>query len=109
MKMSKQLRRYIKGLEASRKIHKFLEVASKNGGIWVSVSRGTANVLAGELSKKLNCGFLEAHRYLDITGGNSWYEKLARLQPWPYLDMDAAMNARFDAKTIAKAALRNLK
>jgi len=107
--MTKELKRYIRGLEAARKIHRFLEVASKNGGLWVSAAGGTANVLAGELAKKLNCAYLDAHRYLNITGGQEWYRELAYAQPWRWDDMDAAVEARFDARTIAKAALRRIK
>jgi hypothetical protein len=104
--MSKELRRYIKGLDAARKIHRLLKVASENGGLWVSAAGGTANVLAGELSKKLGCGYMEAHRYLNITGGQGWYRELAYAQPWRWDDMDSAMEARFDAITVAKAALK---
>jgi hypothetical protein len=90
-------------LIAAARFHKLAETAQKYGGLWVSAAGGTANVVAGELARLCSCEYQEAHRALDITGGENWYADLAAMQPWA---MESEPSPRWDARTIAKAAAR---
>ena len=96
--------------KAAAHFFNFAEVAASHGGFWVSAAGGTANVVAGVISRATGVTYAQAHDALDAMGrhlmGEDWYCHLAAIQPWPWLDMDAAADARWDAATLAKAACR---
>ena len=85
------------------------ECAARNGGFWVSAAGGTANIVAGEISRATACSYSQAHEALDCIGkelhGEDWYACLADMQPWPALNPPED-GGRWDARTIARAACR---
>lgn len=93
-----------KAKSVAAKFHSLAAIASANGGLWVSAAGGTANVVAGEISRATGVSFEEAHQLLDITGGENWYEELAYQQPWPINHIPE--EPRWDARVIARAACR---
>jgi len=97
-------------LIAAARFFSLAETAAANGGFWVSAAGGTANVVAGEIALATNVTFEDAHRALDIMGkeaiGECWYQHLAEAQPWRWDDLDSSEEARWDARTIARAAAR---
>ena len=93
---------------ASARFHALADTASKNGGMWVSAGGGTANVVAGVISRSTGVSFDDAHHALNVMGGDDWYADLAHSQPHRWDDLDAASDARWDAATVAKAACRKV-
>lgn len=97
-------------LIASARFFSLAETAAANGGFWVSAAGGTANVVAGEIARATGASFDEAHQALDAIGreqlGEDWYSVLADSQPWRWDDLDSAEDARWDVRTIARAAVR---
>ncbi len=97
-------------LAAAAKFFRLAKVAAHRGGFYVSAGGGTANVVAGEIARCTNSTYGHAHAALDAAGrnalGDDWYCQLAAAQPWPQFDMEAAATARWDARTIARAACR---
>ena len=89
--------------QVALKVHSLLWTATDNGGLWVSAGGGTANVIAGELSRAMGCTFAAAHAALDAAGGKDWYGILARDNSWA----DDFDEYRWDAKTVVNAALRH--
>ena len=98
---------------ASRIAAKFFElsyVAAQNGGFWVSASGGTANVVAGEISRAVDLPFEEALMILAIVGAAefhyssdlNWYNELHNLSS--FYDFD---ENRSDVRTIIRAAARS--
>lgn len=54
---------------AATRFHRLAAVAAANGGFWVSAGGGTANVVAGEISRATGASFDEAMAALNETGG----------------------------------------
>ena len=77
-----------------------LDLCYSQKAMWVSAAGGTANVLAGELSRFTGASFDAAHAALDMAGGPDWYEMLpAHFNPFDYTDWT-------DAKGVGKALSR---
>ena len=97
-------------LIAAARFFSWAETAAANGGFWVSAAGGTANVVAGVISSATGVSYEDAHHALDVMGrevlGDNWYQQLAEAQQWPRNDLDSADGARWDARTIARAAAR---
>lgn len=93
-------------LIAAARFHALAGTAAANGGFWVSAGGGTANVVAGEISRSTGASFEEAHHALDVTGGEDWYSSLAYAQPWAIDAWHDDTPGRWDARTIARAACR---
>ena len=97
-------------LIAAARFFSLAETAAANGGFWVSAAGGTANVVAGVISSATGVSYEDAHHALDVMGrevlGDNWYQQLAEAQPWPMNDLDSADGARWNARTIARAAAR---
>ena len=93
-------------LIAAARFHALAATAAANGGFWVSAGGGTANVVAGEIARATGAEFAEAHRALDLTGGEDWYSTMAYAQPWPIDSWHDDVPGRWDARTIARAACR---
>lgn len=84
-----------------KKIMALMWVASYHGGVWISAGGGTANVIAGEIAAASGVTYERAHALLDIWGEHKWYHLFnVANRGWE--------SPRFDARTIAKAAARNL-
>jgi hypothetical protein len=99
-----------KAYNASRRFFELAAVAAKTGGFWVSAGGGTANVIAGEISRQFDVEFAEAKEILsnvgeDFFGTFEWYAEMAWCQPWSPLDVPDDLG-RWDARLIAKAACR---
>jgi len=99
-----------KACKASRRFFELAAVAAKTGGFWVSAGGGTANVIAGEISRQFDVEFAEAKEILsnvgeDFFGTFEWYAEMAWCQPWSPLDVPDDLG-RWDARLIAKAACR---
>jgi hypothetical protein len=104
---------------AARRFFKLAEVASRNGGFWVSAAGGTANVVAGVIASRCGIPVEDARRILDEAGrewaGRDWYAVLANLQPfqwdgwevWDPWEVWEDIPGRWDVRQIAKAACRN--
>lgn len=79
-----------------------------HGGMWVSAAGGTANGVAGTISRLTGVSYPDAHRALDLAGqrwaGVDWYTVMAEIQPFRWQDYND--EARFDARLIARAACR---
>ena len=100
-----------KTLIAAARFHALAQCAARNGGFWVSASGGTANVVAGEISRSTGSSYEEAHQALDATGPLAWgeelwYAEMAYAQPWAFDAYHEETPGRWDARTIAKAACR---
>lgn len=85
------------------------KTAAAHGGFWVSCGGGTANVVAGEISRICNVSYEEAHRVLNSVGEqlsntDNWYQHLADIQP--SVDIFDDNGFRWDARTVARAACR---
>ena len=94
-------------LIAAARFHALAATAAANGGFWVSAGGGTANVVAGEISRATGASFDEAHHALNITAGSEdWYSDLAYAQPWAIDAWHDDTPGRFCASIIAKAACR---
>lgn len=97
-------------LIAAARFFSLAETAAANGGFWVSAAGGTANVVAGVISSATGVSYEDAHHALDVMGreqlGEDWYSVLADSQPWHCDDLDSAEEARWAARTIARAAVR---
>jgi len=89
----------------AKKFHSLAATAARNGGFWVSAGGGTANVVAGEISRATGVTFEDAHIALDVTGGPDWYADMAQAQPWPMGIPPEFI--RWDARLIARAAIRS--
>lgn len=82
--------------------------AAEDGGFWVSAAGGTANVIAGTLSRRLGVEYNLAHAALDQLLGDGWYEKMAWWQPWPIETIphdDEGWWCKHDAGDLAEAAI----
>jgi hypothetical protein len=88
------------------------ETAAANGGFWVSAAGGTANVVAGVISRATGVSYKDAHHALDVMGrevfGDCWYQQLADIQPFRWDDWHDDVPGRWDARTIARAACRRV-
>ena len=108
----KRMSNNTKAFVAAARLHALAMVAAKNGGFWVSFAGGTANVAAGIIAKATGVTFDQAFHALDIMGkdllADDWYSIWAFAQPWRYDDMDSAQDARFDIRTIARAAVKGI-
>ncbi|MBE0469577.1 MAG: hypothetical protein IBX55_08755 [Methyloprofundus sp.] len=97
-------------LIAAAKFFSLAETAAKNGGFWVSAAGGTANAVAGVISRATGVTYEEGHHALDVMGrevfGADWYQYLADIQPFRADDCDVP--ARWDARIVARAACRGL-
>jgi hypothetical protein len=97
-------------LIAAARFFSLAETAAANGGFWVSSAGGTANVVAGEISRATGVSFENAHRALNVMGneliGEFWYQELAYIQPFRWDDWHNDVPGRWDARTIARAACR---
>jgi len=95
--------------QAARRFFSLAACAARNGGFWVSASGGTANVVAGVISRETGVSFQDAHNALDDIGGEGWYEDMAAMQPWPFgtipVDEDGNWFCRWGVSTIARAAV----
>lgn len=89
---------------AAARFHRLAEVAARNGGFWVSAGGGTANVIAGEIARATGDLFHETHAALEHTGGQDWYSNMYQAQPFN----GEPEGYRFDARTVARAACRNV-
>ncbi len=96
----------INALIAAARFHALAATAAANGGFWVSAGGGTANVVAGEIARATGAGFAEAHRALDLTGGEDWYAEMAYAQPWAIGAWHDDVPGRWDVCVVAKAACR---
>jgi hypothetical protein len=100
--------------KACKSIRRFFElaaVAAFHGGFWVSAGGGTANVIAGEVSRAFHVDFQEAHEMLDAIGHDffgmeNWYEELAWSQPIGPWNLPDSHEFRWDCRTIIRAAIR---
>jgi hypothetical protein len=88
-----------------------LDWAHSQRAMWVSAAGGTANVLAGEISRFTGSSYEEAHNALDVAGGPDWYDELpAHSNPFVQNDwtdargLGKAMARRFDLSA-ANAAI----
>ena len=85
------------------------QTAANNGGFWVSAAGGTASAVAGEIAARTGVTFNEARKILDRVCtdliGNDWYAWMAEIQPFPMCTIPE-WDARWDARTIARAACR---
>lgn len=100
--------------KAAQRFFVLAQTAASHGGFWVSAAGGTANVVAGEISRAIGVSFTAAHRALDAVGGSDWYQELAEMQPWPIMEIPYDHDTdqwlcRWDARTIARAAVRPLR
>jgi hypothetical protein len=100
--------------KAARRFFVLAHTAASHGGFWVSAAGGTANVVAGEIARAIGVSFAAAHRALDAVGGSGWYQDLAEMQPWPIMEIPYDHDTdqwlcRWDARTIARAAVRPLR
>lgn len=99
-------------LIAAARFHALAATAAANGGFWVSAAGGTANVVAGEISRATGVAFEDAHRALEVTAASEdWYGDMAAAQPFgygviPFDDERDEWYCRWDARTIARAACR---
>ena len=99
-------------LIAAARFHALARTAAANGGFWVSAGGGTANVVAGEISRATGVAFEDAHRALEVTAASEdWYGDMAAAQPFgygviPFDDERDEWYCRWDARTIARAACR---
>ena len=89
------------------RFHSLAAWAAANGGFWVSVGGGTANIIAGEISRATGVSFEDAHHALDQTGGEDWYAEMAYAQPWRWDAWHDETPGRWDARTIVRAACRH--
>jgi len=94
--------------QAAANFFRLAGVAARHGGFWVSAGGGTANVVAGTIARATGVSFEAAHDALDTQGnailGEDWYGALAASQP--YRMEDAYEASRWDARTVAWAAVR---
>ena len=98
---------FTSALIVAARFHGLAATASVNGGFWVSAAGGTANVVAGVISRATGVSFEDAHRALDATASSEdWYEELAAAQPWSIDAWHDEVPGRWDAATIARAACR---
>ena len=83
--------------------------ASEDGGFWVSAAGGTANVIAGTFSRRLDVEYERVHSALDQILGEDWYETMAWWQPWPIdsipYDQEDGWRCKHDAAALAEAAI----
>ena len=93
---------------AATRFHQLAAYAAAHGGFWVSPGGSTANVIAGEISRATGVSFNEAHRALEVTGGEDWYAEMADAQPWRWDDWHDDVPGRWDARTIVRAAVRHV-
>jgi hypothetical protein len=96
---------------AASKFFCLAATAAKHGGFWVSAAGGTANVVAGEISRATGVSYEEAHRILDAIGkeqvSEDWYQHLADINPaWDINEEESFL--RWAVRTIARAACRGL-
>jgi hypothetical protein len=84
-----------------KKIMALMWAATDHGGVWVSVGGGTANVLAGAVAQASGVSYEQAHHLLNVWGEREWYVTFHNANR-------GYENPRFDARTIAKAAVKAL-
>jgi len=104
----------------AREFFRLAQAAARHGGFWVSAGGGTARVVAAVIAANTGASMSDAMRVLTQEGNLAallhgpkyygwkgpfeWYEWLADIQPFRMEDLNAS--ARFDARTIARAAVR---
>ena len=91
------------GVLAAIEFFKITDVATANGGFFVSAGGGTANVAAGIISKKCNIEYDVAHEILDWCGGQDWYGDLFWANGGPSA-IEHAEDFRWCIASIAKLA-----
>ena len=89
------------------KLYKLMNVATDNGGFWVSASCGTLNVMGGVLSYYYSLDWAETtkniEKYYSQEHGEEWYENLSQAQP----NVEQWNEYRFDIKTIVRTAIES--
>ena len=85
---------------------KFAETATANGGIWISTGGGTANVIAGTISREIGVDYNQVHDTLNLVGGEDWYADLFFANGGFHVGSDYEF--RFDARLVALAACRRI-
>lgn len=103
------LENYKKAVKIAKEFHFLAHIAARNGGFWVSAGGGTANIIAGIISRSANVDFKSAHKALNETGGNDWYMNMAMAQPWRLDAYFEETPGRWNVSTIVSAAIYRVK
>jgi hypothetical protein len=89
------------------KLYKLMDVATDNGGFWVSAGCGTLNVMGGVLSQYYSLDWAETteniEKYYSQEHGYNWYGDVYDSQP----NVEQWNEYRFDIKTIVRTAIES--